>query len=195
MHEWFAENYIEVAGALLSIAYLILSIKQNIWLWPLGIVSSFLYIIVFYSSKFYADMALNFYYFFISIYGWIYWSKSKGDSGAALPVSDIGRRRVLLLFFIALAIYLPSGYLLDRFTDSPLPYWDALTTSGSIVATWMLTQKILQHWIVWIIVDLISVGLYIYRGLYPTSVLFFVYTSMAIVGYLQWKKARYVSSA
>jgi len=189
MLDWLYENYLELAGVLLSILYLILSIRQNIWLWPVGIISSLLYIIVFFESKFYADMGLNGYYFLISIYGWINWSKSKSTHGGSLPVCNVGKMRAVILLLIALMIFFALGYILKHYTDSPIPYWDALTTSGSIIATWMLTKKILQHWIVWIIVDLISMGLYIYRGLYPTMVLFFIYTTMAVVGYVQWKRS------
>lgn len=189
MLDWLVKNYLEIAGVLLSILYLILSIKQNIWLWPVGIISSLLYVLVFFNAKFYADMGLNAYYFFISIYGWHNWSRSKNSHGSSLPVINIGKIRSLVLFLISVVIFFFLGYILDHFTDSPIPYWDALTTSGSIVATWMLTKKILQHWIVWIVVDLISMSLYLYRGLYPTMVLFFIYTTMAIIGYMQWRKS------
>lgn len=189
MTEWLAGNYIEVLGALLSIAYLVLSIRQNILLWPLGILSAVLYIVVFFQSKFYADMGLNVYYFFISIYGWIIWSKGGDADADGLPVTHAGLTRGAILLVIMLLLFAGIGYLLDRFTDSPLPYWDAFTTSGSIVATWMLTRKILEHWIIWVVVDLVSLGLYVYKGLYPTVVLFAIYTTMAVVGYVQWLRS------
>jgi len=188
MSEWLLSNYVEILGALLSIIYLILSIRQNILLWPLGILSAILYIIVFFQSKFYADMALNGYYFFISIYGWLSWSKAGGTGKDELPVSRITKGKAIMLFLIMMALFGISGYLLDSFTDSPVPYWDALTTAGSIVATWMLARKILEHWLLWIFVDLLSLILYIDRGLYPTAILFAVYSSMAVLGFLQWKK-------
>ncbi len=80
------------------------------------------------------------------------------------------------------------GVILDKFTDSPIPYWDAFTTAVSFTATWMLARKILEHWILWILVDAVSMGLYLYRGLYPTLVLFTIYTTMAAIGYFEWKK-------
>jgi nicotinamide mononucleotide transporter len=189
MSEWLAENYIELLGALLSIIYLLLSIRQNILLWPVGILGAVLYVFVFFQTKFYADMGLNIYYFFISIYGWITWSKAGGQDQQGMPVVRAGMVRGLILITIFFFLFLVMGYLLDQFTDSPVPYWDAFTTSGSIVATWMLTKKIIEHWILWVIIDLVSLGLYIHRGLYPTTVLFAIYTTMAIVGFIQWKKA------
>ena len=189
MSDWISGNYIEILGVLLSVFYLVLSIRQSIWLWPVGILSALIYIIVFYNSKFYADMGLNAYYFLISIYGWINWSQWKNNTGQKLNVINVGRSRAIVLFICSVIFFFTIGYILDNFTDSPIPYWDALTTSGSIVATWMLTKKILQHWIVWIVVDFIAIGLYMYRGLYPTAVLFLIYTSMAIFGYFQWKRS------
>ncbi len=189
MSDWLFENYLELLGVTLSILYLLLSIRQNILLWPVGIVGALIYIVVFFQSKFYADMGLNGYYFLISIYGWITWSKARARDKQGMAVKHVGIGRGGLLLSVALFLFLAIGYLLDNFTDSPIPYWDALTTSGSIVATWMLTRKIIEHWIIWVIVDLISFGLYVYRGLYPTAVLFVIYTAMAIIGYIQWNRS------
>lgn len=189
MTDWIAQHYIEILGVVLSIIYLVLSIRQNILLWPVGILSAVLYVIVFYESKFYADMGLNVYYFVISIYGWINWSGAAGKEQKEPPVTSVGTRRGMLLALVIIVLFFVLGYLLVQYTDSPIPYWDALTTSGSIVATWMLTRKYLEHWIIWIFVDLISMGLYIYRGLYPTAFLFLVYTTMAVVGYREWRRS------
>ncbi len=190
MTDWLAQHYVEILGVLLSIIYLVLSIRQNILLWPVGILSAVMYMIVFFETKFYADMGLNAYYFVISIYGWINWSGAAKQEKKELPVRSVGRTQGMILLVVMVGIFFLIGYLLDRYTDSPIPWWDALTTAGSIVATWMLTRKILEHWILWIFVDLLSMGLYIYRGLYPTAFLFLVYTTMAVVGYLEWKRTR-----
>lgn len=188
MTDWLIDNYIEILGTLLSIAYLLLSIKQNILLWPLGILSAALYVVVFYQAKFYADMGLNVYYFFISIYGWAAWYSARQKTGRKMPVKRIRGRRAILAAAAFIVLFVSIGLVLDHLTDSPLPYWDAMTTSASIVATWMLTRKYIEHWLLWVVIDLISMGLYIYRGLYPTTLLFLIYTVMAIVGYLQWRK-------
>ncbi len=189
MSIWLFENYLELLGVTLSILYLLLSIRQNILLWPVGIVSALIYMVVFFQSKFYADMGLNLYYFLISIYGWVTWSKARLSNKHGMAVTHAGIPRCIILLIIALFLFLLIGYLLDNYTDSPIPYWDALTTSGSIVATWMLTKKIIEHWIIWVIIDLISLGLYVYRGLYPTAVLFAIYTTMAVIGYVQWSRS------
>ncbi|MFA8433634.1 MAG: nicotinamide riboside transporter PnuC [Marinifilaceae bacterium] len=187
--EWLTENYIEVLGTVAGLIYLYLEIKQKIWLWPLGIITSALYVYVFFTSKFYADMGLQVYYLVVSVYGWYFWLKGKStELGEKLCVTHITPRLFLSLFGVNALIYAFLVYVLVNFTDSPLPYWDAFTTSLSIVATWMLARKILEQWLVWVVVNAVSLGLYLYKGLYPTSVLFLFYTSMAVVGYYQWKK-------
>ncbi|MGW8316041.1 MAG: nicotinamide riboside transporter PnuC [Bacteroidales bacterium] len=188
MQEWLSARAVEIAAVLFSLAYLYFSIRQLILLWPMGIISALLYMVVFYQSKFYADMGLNGYYLIVSVYGWIHWSKAGKEGGSTLPVTRINGSTALLLGVLTLLGFFGIGFGLDRFTDSPIPYWDALTTAVSFAATWMLARKILEHWILWIFVDAISIGLYLYRGLYPTLVLFAVYTTMAIIGYLEWKK-------
>ena len=186
---WITENYIEVLGCVTGLIYLYFSIRQIIWLWPLGILTSFLYIFVFFGSKFYAGMALQVYYLFISIYGWYYWKKGeKGNGESGIPVRTATFRDWSVFLLVTAILSGLTGYGLDKYTDSPLPYWDAFTTSGSIVATWMLARKYLENWLFWIIIDFVSMATYIYKDLYPTVLLFFVYTIMAGIGYINWKK-------
>ena len=188
MISWFGAHYVEILGVIFSILYLIFCIQQNILLWPLGIASALLYMVVFYQSKFYADMGLNGYYVVISIYGWLLWRKGSAEGGSKLHVSRLGKRHALILLGFTAAAFAGIGLILDRYTDSPVPYWDAFTTAVSFTATWMLARKILENWILWIIVDAVSMGLYLYRGLYPTLFLFAIYTTMAVIGYLRWSR-------
>lgn len=188
MLQWLADRAIEIAAVIFSLAYLYFSIRQKILLWPMGMASAVLYMVVFFRSKFYADMALNGYYLVVSIYGWIHWRGGVTGKGSTLAVSRINWSTALVLGMLSLAAFLGIGWILRNHTDSPIPYWDALTTALSFTATWMLARKILEHWILWVIVDAISMGLYLYRGLYPTLILFAVYTLMALIGYREWKK-------
>jgi nicotinamide mononucleotide transporter len=193
MVQWFADRSIELLAVVFSIAYLYFSIRQKILLWPMGMISAVLYMVVFFQSKFYADMGLNGYYLVVSIYGWFHWSSSKRNQNNPLDISQITRNMTLILGIFTLVVFLLIGWMLDRYTDSPIPYWDAFTTAVSFTATWMLARKILEHWILWIVVDAISMGLYLYRGLYPTLILFAVYTTMAVIGYMEWKKSYLLS--
>lgn len=188
MVQYIQQHYIEVIGSILSLIYLYLSIKQKISLWIFGFLCSALYIVVFFQSKFYADMSLQFYYLAVSVFGWISWRSGKQQSGKELPVKRTKKLQALVLMSITTFVFLLYYFILTRYTDSPLPLGDSLTTALSITATWMLARKLLEHWILWVIVDGLSAGLYLYKGLYPTAILFIIYTVMAIVGWYQWKK-------
>ena len=182
--------WIEIFGVVTGILYVVLEVKQNRLLWPLGILTSAAYIYIFFSGKFYADMGLQIYYVLISIYGWYYWSRggARANEGE-LPVVRINRQQSILLLLTFTLSWLGIYFILDRFTDSTVPLGDSFTTALAIVATWMLTRKIIEHWFLWIIANLVSIGLYIYKGLYPTVILYAVYAGMAVYGYKVWKRS------
>ncbi len=186
---WISDNYIELLGAVFGLLYILLSIKQNIWCWPVGLITSALYVYVFFVTKFYADMGLQVYYVIVSIYGWYHWkfgSKSKQQDD--LKISKTTVKLGVILVISSIVLFVLIAYILVNYTDSEVPYWDSFTTAASFVATWMLARKLIEHWIVWIIVDAVSLGLYVYKGLYPTVILFAVYTLLAVLGYIEWKK-------
>jgi len=188
MLDWISANMVEIIGTLSGFLFLYLEIKQSKWLWPVGLFSALMYIYVFFVAKFYADMGLQFYYVIISIYGWFHWSRSKGKDAIELPVTNLSICLFIKLLLASLFIYIGISFILLNYTDSPIPYWDSFTTALSIVATWMLARKILEQWLVWVLVDAVSMGLYIYKELYPTAILFAVFTILAVYGYFQWKK-------
>ncbi|MFH0762088.1 MAG: nicotinamide riboside transporter PnuC [Bacteroidota bacterium] len=187
---WIAGHWVEVAAAVISIIYVILGVRQVKWLWGFGLISAGLYAWVYGHSGFYAGMCLQGYYAAISVYGWWNWNRRTpgADKSGSLPVTHLPHRTGCILLGVFILLWSGIALILDRMTDSTIPVWDALTTSGGIVATWMLARKILQHWLVWIVVDGISIGLYLWQGLYATTVLFVVYVFMAVIGYFQWKK-------
>lgn len=185
---WILENYVEIIATFTGLIYVYLSVKQNIWLWIFGIITSTLYIYVFFISKLYANMSLQFYYVFISLYGWILWSKNKSNnSKAELFVSKTNNKLAVVLLLITIVIFILYTVVLKK-TDSTIFYLDAFTTSASITATWMLARKKIEHWIIWIVVNIIYVGLYFNQELYPTLLLYAVYTILAVIGYFKWKK-------
>jgi nicotinamide mononucleotide transporter len=187
--KWLSGNYIEFLGAILGIVYVFFSIRQNILTWPVGLLTSILYVWVFFDSKLYADMGLQMYYVIISVYGWYEWLNGNQESaGSKLKVSHLSLNLGLLLSLISLILFVFIWFILSFFTDSQVPVADALATALSIVATWMLARKILEHWLVWIFVDTFSIGLFVYKGLLATVILFAVYTTMAVVGFIEWRK-------
>lgn len=187
--EWLVSNKIELLGAILGILYIFFSIRQSILTWPTGLITSALYIFVFFQSKFYADMGLQVYYVLISIYGWYYWIKGKKTANSSsVAVRQVNKILWIKLIGITIVLYFAILIVLLKFTDSDVPYLDSFTTAMSITATWMLAKKYIEHWLIWIFVDLFSSGLYMYKNLWPTVILFLVYTAMAYLGFMEWKK-------
>lgn len=187
IYQWFADNYVEIFGSLTGFLYLGFSIRQHYLTWPAGLLNALFYIAVFFTSKIYADMALQFYYVAISIYGWWRWHQgnSEGHTLKVTKTSDSLRMKLLLVTAVLFAVI---AFILYNYTDSPVPFWDALVTALSIVATWMLAQKKIEHWLIWVLADAISIGLFIAQELYPTTLLFLVYTILAVYGYFEWRK-------
>ncbi len=277
MGAWISANIIELFGAVAGIAYVILEIRRNILLWPLGIITSAVYIWVFGHNGLYANMGLQGYYLVISVYGWYKWhgaqsmeqsavgsqqsavssqqsavgmehgawgkgqgawsreqsavgsqqsavgmehgAWSMGHGAGSREQSAVGSQQSAVssqqsavssqqsavssrqsdvrridgktaagCMAVALAIWGLLWFVLGRWTDSPVPLWDGLIASLSVVATWMLTRKYLEQWYVWIGANAIAFVVYLTMGMYPTTVLFFVYFVMAIVGVVAWGK-------
>jgi nicotinamide mononucleotide transporter len=198
--DWISNNFIEIFGAVTGIIYVFLEIRQTIWLWPVGIITSAVYIWVFFTSKFYADMSLQGYYLVISILGWYWWAKGtgqkkegeKGRRGEGekeqLQVTRLKLRTGIVLAIVFVLLYTVMWFVLTRLTDSPVPVRDSFITSLSIVATWMLARKIFEHWYLWIVVNFVSAVLFLTRGLFPTFILYVVYGIMSFAGLVEWKK-------
>ena len=178
---------LEFVGLIIGLLYLYLEYKANIWLWPVGVIMPLVYIVIFYQSKFYADMGIYVYYFFASIYGWYIWSKSIKKADEVL-ISQLPIKYLSKMIAIFVIIFAAIAFVLIRFTDSPVPYGDSLTTTLSIIAMWMLAHKYIEQWLLWIVVNVISTGLYFWKGLDTTAVLFIVYSIIPIFGYFKWKK-------
>ena len=159
-------------------------------MWVIGFISSLIYVFVNIQSKLYGYAALNVYYVTVSIYGWYCWRyiRRSDNTDGGLHISRIRISLALVLTAVSVVLYIGCVYALKQFTDSPIPFYDALGTSLSIVATWMLARKILEHWMLWIFINFFSATLYFSQELYPTSLLFVVYGIMSIVGWFKWKK-------
>ena len=179
---------IELVAVVLTLAAVYLTTRQNVWCWPLGMVSVTLYALVFHQAKLYADMGLQGLYFALAIYGWWAWLRGGEDHGE-LKVSLASNRARGLLGAIGLVAGIALGGTLERFTDASLPFMDSLLTSFSVVAQWMQTRKLLEAWLVWLAVDVFYVGMFVYKGLYPTAGLYAVFLVLAVLGFVRWKRS------
>ncbi len=182
------EIIIEIVGATLALVYLILEVRQKWTMWVVGIISSLFYVYICYHAKLYALTGLNSCYVIMSSYGLYCWRFSKDSANQELKIQRINQKLILLLAGISLVLFIILSFCLNHFTDSTVPYADAGVAALSIVATWLAARKIIEHWLIWILVNYFSIGLYLYTKLYPTAILFLIYGTMSIVGWFSWKK-------
>lgn len=180
----------EIAGLLLGLLYLYWEFKADRRMWVASLVMTCNSLYVYWRAGLYADFGINVYYLLAAVYGWLLWSfgLKRTKEKAELPITRVPVRQWGGLALAFAAVYALIAYLLLGFTDSTVPYWDALNTSLSIVAMWMMARKWVEQWLVWLVVDAVSVGLYIYKGIEFYAVLYGVYTVFAYIGYLHWLK-------
>ena len=210
---------IEYLGVAIGFAYLILEYKASFWLWPVGILMSLFYIVIFYQSKFYADAGIYAYYLGANVYGLIEWRRNSGNAAlvnsasvtdvyanlefnasktfqkgneqdpiAEMPITHTPKSKILPLTLLGIAIWAFLWLLLSRLTDSPVPIGDSFTTALSVVAMYLLAKKHIEHWWLWVVVNLVSTALYAWKGLYAMTGFFAIYTLIAAMGYFKWKK-------
>ena len=167
-------------------------VKENVWRWPTGLLNVLLYIALFWNGKLYAETVLQIIYVVLQIYGWWQWVRG-GEQHAGVHITRTSRRLWLLLGAVALVSVLPLVYVLRRWTDSTVPWWDATPTILSLIAQWMISKKKLENWCVWILVDCISIPLFIYKGFFLTAGLYAVFLALCVKGWFAWAK-KYRSS-
>jgi nicotinamide mononucleotide transporter len=183
----------ETVAVILGLAYLVLAIRQNPWCWPAGIVSSTLYIVLMARATLYMESALQVFYVLMGLYGWWQWvgpgQRADGDGGPGLPVTRWSLRRQAPLMVLTAALTLGTGLALRQWTDAAAPFLDSFVTWGALVATWMTARKILETWHWWLVVDSLSLALYVSRELYQTAALFGVYLVLVVVAFCTWRRS------
>ncbi len=180
-------SLLEVGGVFFGLISVIFAKKENILVFPSGIISVLIYIYLTFHARLYADMAINAYYFAMSIYGWYYWAK-KENGNEETPVSTNTRKEWIVTLAILVFSFILLQQVLLHLTDSDVPTIDALTTAIFFVGMQLMAKKKIENWIAWIIGDFISIPLYFYKGLVLTSFQFLIFFILAIAGYLSWKK-------
>ena len=185
-------QFVEILGTVAGLLYLWLEYRASIYLWVASIIMPALYLVVYYDAGLYADMGINIYYLLIAIYGWAAWrygfSLRRGREGRELPISHTPAGLWLPLAGLTVLLFVAIAQVLIHFTDSTVPWADAFTTALSVVGMWMLARKYIEQWWVWLVVDVASVALYVYKDLHFTAVLYALYAVVAIFGYRKWKQ-------
>lgn len=182
--EW---SPLEVIAAAFGVISVFLSTRQNIWSWPTAIVNVALYTVVFFQGRLYGQMGLQVIYLALSVYGWYQWLHG-GEQRTELRVSRATPRLVGSVLVLNVVGWLALAAVL-RQTNAALPWLDALLTTTSLVAQWMMTRKILENWILWIAVDVVYVPMFISQRLYATALLYAAFLGLAVMGFFEWRRS------
>ena len=181
-------NWIELLAVVSGLIAVYFNTREIVWGWPVGIIGVVLSGILFYQVRLYSDLILHVLYVGLGFYGWYEWLYG-GKHQSTLRITTLLPRRWLPLMGLGGAGTVVIGYLFDRYTEADLAYWDAFTTSFSLVGQYLLAKKKLENWLLWMIVDLVASGIYVYKELYLLALLYFLYLGLAAYGYHHWRKS------
>ncbi len=177
-------SWLELIAALLAFAMILCNIVELHWGWPLAAISSVMYFFLFWSQRLYGDALLQVLFVVIALWGWSVWLR--GVEGAPLPVTRMPIRQRLALTWIGALLWLATGSVLLNFTDTDVPWWDAFPTAISLIGQYLLAYKRLENWAVWILVNIVAAGLFAWKGLWLTTLLYLVFIVLSAVGWRTW---------
>jgi len=181
---------LQIVGVVLGLLYLWLEYKANIWLWVVGLIMPIVHGTLYFRSGLYADFSMQLYYIAAGVYGLIVWRRGakKTENKSELKIGSTPLAVWVAIAGMYTLLHVAIYLFLVYFTDSTVPFWDSLTTALCIVAYWMLSRKYVEQWLVWLAVDVVTVGLYIYKDIPLTAGLYALYSAMAVAGYLRWRR-------
>jgi nicotinamide mononucleotide transporter len=187
LQEWWQhQNWLEIIGVITGLLCVGLAAINNIWNWPVAIVSVGIYIFIFFDARLFADMGLQVYFMIMNFYGWYYWSKKPANEEKS-PVLLITNKEIVYSIIAVIIFTFFLGTVL-KYTPASYPYIDSFCAACSLVAQVFLARKVLENWLIWIFVDIIYVGVYIFKGLHLTAIMYGIYVGIALLGYIDWKK-------
>ena len=181
-------QFLEIIATITGILCVYLQTREKILAWPFGLISVTILVYIFYQKLLYSDVILHIIYIALNIYGWWFWATQSGHQSTAA----VRRISKVNLLYWAMAILLGAmvwGSLMNKLTDADLAYLDAFTTVGSLCAQFLLARKILENWLIWIVVDIVAINVYLYKGLFFVAFMFFVFLLLCIKGYLDWSRS------
>jgi len=183
-----ASSALELFAVILALAMVGCNIREIHWAWPLAIASSAMYFFIFWDSKLYGDAVLQVFFAVVALWGWFQWLRGRRPDGSALRVARLSRRGLALTVLAAGVLWPATGWFLKTYTDTDVPWWDAFPTAVSLVGQFLLARKYLENWAVWIVVNVVSVGLFAYKGLWLTLGLYLVFIALSVVGWRAWAR-------
>jgi nicotinamide mononucleotide transporter len=181
---------LELTAVLFSVLYVLLAAKVNIWCWPAAFISTAIYSYIFYDVTLFMDSMLNIYYLMMALYGWYCWrtSTNMAHQQTVKLIQKWPLQRHVICALLILCLVGGLGWLMANYTRASFPYLDTLTTLFAVFATYLVTQKVLENWLYWIVIDLVSIYLYLAKDLQPTAMLFSFYVIISGFGYWHWRK-------
>ncbi len=185
---WRTLNPYEILAVFFSLICVLLTIKENIWQWLVGLFGVMFYLIVFYQAKLYANMWLQIVFIALQIYGWYEWLHGGADKGE-LKISRASLALNCSLVVVAISGTAAMAYSFAKFTDNVMPLSDSAATVLSLLAQWMLAKKYLENWLIWILVNVFYIAIFIFQGLIFSAGLYGLFFILAIIGFLEWRKS------
>jgi nicotinamide mononucleotide transporter len=181
-------TWLEIVAFALALAMVGCNIREIHWGWPLAAVSSLMYFALFWRSKLYGDAALQIFFAVIALWGWLQWLRGRRADGSALAVARLTRAGLLAALAACALLWPAIGLFLRHFTDTDVPWWDAFPTATSLVGQFLLGRKYIENWLVWIGVNVVSVGLFAYKGLWLTVILYTLFIALSVIGWRAWQR-------
>ena len=177
----------EIIGFIFGVAGIWLTMRENTWCFPIGLVNVIVSLVLFFSQKLYSDCIQQIVYILLLSYGWYKWLIGENKK-SELKISFSSNKLLVILLSLCILFSLAAGFMFEKYTDASLPYWDASATALSFTAQWMIARKKIENWLLWMIVNSMYVGIYLYKDLLLYAVLFFIYFLLAVKGWMEWKK-------
>jgi len=185
-------SWLELVAFALALAMVACNIREIHWGWPLAMLSSALYLLLFWRNRLYGDALLQAFFVALALWGWSQWLQGRQTpedttQRQALRISSMGPRGRLGVVLACMTLWPLTGWFLQRYTDSDVPWWDAFPTAASLVGQVLLGLKLTENWLVWLIVNLVCIGLFAYKGLWLTTVLYALFSALSVVGWRAWR--------
>ena len=186
---WQATSNLELVSVVFGLAYVVLAARGSRWCWPCAFVGTATAVVLFWDGLLPMEAALNVYYLAMAVYGWWQWrgGGNNSQSTQVLKITSWDVKQHVIWVLAVLLLTMASGFLLDRHTQAALPYLDSFTTWSAVITTWMVTRKILENWLYWLLINSASIYLYLEREFYLYAALFVIYLVIALYGYAQWR--------
>ncbi|MES2098694.1 MAG: nicotinamide riboside transporter PnuC [Pseudomonadota bacterium] len=181
-------SWLEIVAFVLALVMVVLNMRVNPIAWPLAIISSLLYFALFWNSLLYGDASLQIFFAIVALWGWWQWVRGTQADGEELKVRSLPARARWWLLAALAAAWPATGLFLKTFTNTDVPWWDAFPTAASVIGQWLLGRKYIENWLAWIVINVVCVGLFAYKGLWLTTLLYSLFIAMSFIGWRAWRR-------